>query len=188
MTRRLASFPRLFRLLALLWVAAWLAGCATGPRTVEVPRDQLQAALAKRFPFQARFLDVVDVQASAPRLQLLPESNRVRTSVALAASSRVLRNTLQGDVEMSFGLRYEPADTSIRLADVRVERIDLQGVPEGLRGQLQRLGPFLAERMLEGAPLHTFSPDQVAKAQGWTPGEIRVTSSGLRISLLPPLR
>ncbi|MES2939116.1 MAG: DUF1439 domain-containing protein [Pseudomonadota bacterium] len=188
MTCRLPLFARLFRLLALLSVAAWLAGCATGPRTVEVSRDQLQAALARRFPVQARYLEVVDVQASAPRLQLLPESNRLRTSVALAASSRLLRNTLQGDIDVSFGLRYEPVDTSIRLADVRVERIDLQGVPESLRGQLQRLGPFLAERMLEGVPLHSFSPDQVAKAQGWTPGEIRVTSDGIRISLLPPVR
>ena len=188
MTRQSPLFPRLFRFFFLLCVAAWLAGCATGPRTVELSREQLQAALAKRFPLQARYLDVVDVQASAPRLQLLPESNRMRTSVALTAASRLLRDTLRGDVDMSFGLRYEPSDTSIRLADVRVERIDLQGVPEALRGQLQRLGPFLAERMLEGAPLHTFSPDQVAKAQGWTPSEIRVTASGLRISLLPPVR
>jgi hypothetical protein len=42
--------------------------------------------------------------------------------------------------------------------------------------------------MLEGTALHSFSPDQVAKAQGWTPGEIRVTSGGIRISLLPPVR
>lgn len=176
------------RLLALLWMAAWLAGCATGPRTVEISQDQLQAALARRFPMQSRLLEVVDVQASAPRLRMLPESNRMRAGIGLTASSRLLRNALQGDIEMSFGLRYEAADASIRLADVRVDRLELQGLPDSLRGQLQRLGPLLAERLLDGAPLHSFTPEQVARAQGWTPGEIRVTRTGLRIELLPPVR
>lgn len=184
---RISAFSAL-RWLALLWLAAWLAGCASGPRTVEVPRERLEAALAQRFPFQSRYLDVIDLQVSAPRLALLPESNRLRTAFALTAASRLLRNPVAGDIELSFALRFAPADNSIRLADVRVERLELVGLPEALRGQSQRLGPFLAERMLDGAVLHTFRPEDIARAQGWTPGEIRVTSRGVQVTLLPPVR
>jgi hypothetical protein len=167
---------------------AVLAGCASVPRTVEISQEQLQAALARRFPFNDRALQLLDVQAQAPRLQLLPESNRLRVDIALSASDRVVGRAMQGSLGLSFAPRYEPADASIRMADVRVERLDLLGLPQALQPQLHRLGPLLAERVLEGTALHTFKPDDVAKAQGWTPSDLRVTPAGLRVTLQPPAR
>lgn len=167
---------------------AVLAGCASAPRTVDIPQEQLQAALARRFPFNDRFLQLLDLQAQAPRLQLLPESNRLRVDIALSASDRVVGRAMQGSLGLSFAPRYEPADASIRMADVRVERLDLLGLPQALQSQLHRLGPLLAERVLEGVALHTFRPEEVAKAQGWTPSDLRVTPAGLRVTLQPPAR
>lgn len=167
---------------------AVLAGCASVPRTVEVSQEQLQSALARRFPFNDRFLQLLDVQADAPRLQLLPESNRLRVDIALSASDRIVRRAMSGSLGLSFTPRYEPADASIRMADVRVERLDLMGLPDGLQSQVHRLGPLLAERVLEGVALHTFRPEDVAKAQGWTPSDLRVTPAGLRMTLQPPAR
>ena len=66
------------RLFLVLSFAAVLAGCASVPRTIDVPREKLQAALDKRFPAQRRFLELLEVQLTAPRLQLQPESNRLR--------------------------------------------------------------------------------------------------------------
>lgn len=167
---------------------AVLAGCASVPRTVEISQEQLQAALARRFPVNDRFLQLLDVQADAPRLQMLPESNRLRVDIALSASDRIIRRAMRGGLALSFAPRYEPADASIRMGDVRVERLELAGLPDGLQSQVQRLGPLLAERVLEGAALHTFKPEDVAKAQGWTPSDLRVTPAGLRMTLQPPAR
>jgi hypothetical protein len=176
------------RLFLVLSFAALLAGCASVPRTVEIPREKLQAALDKRFPAQERFVQLLDVQLSAPRLQLQPESNRLRTDFGLQMSDRIVRRVLQGHLDLSFGLRYEPSDASIRLADVRVERLDLRGLPEQWSGYLHRLGPFVTEQMLEDIRLHSFTPEELNRAQGWTPGELRVTHSGVRITLQPPVR
>lgn len=176
------------RIFLALSSAVLLAGCASVPRTVEVPREKLQAALDKRFPAQARFLELLEVQLSAPRLQLQPESNRLRTDFGLQMSDRIVRRALQGNLDLSFGLRYEPSDASIRLTDVRVERLDLRGLPEQWAGTLTRLGPFVTEKMLESVALHSFTPEELNRAQGWTPGELRVTSTGVRITLQPPAR
>lgn len=177
------------RFLLLVTAAlALLAGCASMPRTVEIPHERLQAALAKRFPINERVLQLLDLQVSSPTLQLLPDSNRLRVDMALAGSDRLARRQMQGSLALSFSPRWEAADASIRMGDVRVERFDLQGLPEVLQSQLQRLGPVLAERALEGMALHTFRPDEVEKAAGYTPSELRVTSTGLRVTLQPPVR
>jgi hypothetical protein len=166
----------------------WLLGCATTPRTVEVSQAQLQAALDRKFPSQVRLLELLDVQLTAPRLTLQPEAGRLRTDFALQVSDRILRRSLQGQLDLSFGLRYEPTDASVRMREVRVERMDLRGLPEAWVPYAQRIGPLAAERLLEGAVLHTFTPEQLARANGWTPGELRVTRGGVAITLLPPVR
>ena len=174
--------------LAVLLVAALLSACATGPRTVDISHEQLQAALSRNFPVEQRQLELVDLQATGPTLTLLPESNRLRLDMAMSGKLRVLPNALYGNLTMSFMPRFEGSDATIRMADVRIERFDLQGLPQPLRAQLVRLGPPFVEKILEGSPLHRFRADDIARAQGWVPGEIRVTSSGLRVTLLPPVR
>lgn len=174
--------------IVVLLAALLLAACASVPRTVDVSLEQLHAAVAKRFPHNERLLQLLDVQVTAPQLQLLPESNRLRVELAVAAANRVLPRPLRGELAVSFAPRYEPADATVRMAQVRVERFELPGVPEPARRELQRLGPAIAEKALEDAILHALRPEELARAQGWTPGELRVTASGLRITLQPPPR
>lgn len=172
----------------LLAVPLFLAGCATAPRSVEISHERLQAALDRRFPAQSRLVELLDVQLTAPRLTLQPESNRLRTDFALQVSDRIVRRALQGDLALSFALRFEPADASVRMKDVRVERMDLRGLPEAWAPYAQRIGPLAAERLLEGAVLHAFTPEELQRARGWTPGELRVTRGGIAVTLLPPAR
>lgn len=175
--------------LAITWLlAALLAACATGPRSVDVSYDQLQDALNRRFPLRERILEVLEVQAASPVLQLLPQQNRLRVEMDLTATERLLRNSLQGSFAVSFAPRFDPADFTVRMADVRVERFDVPGVPAALRDPLQRVGPYLAGRVLEGATLHAFTPEQLARAQGYVPDQIRVTPSGVSMTLLAPVR
>lgn len=170
----------------LAWLLALLAGCATGPRTLEISRRQLESALERRFPYEARRTPLFVVNVGVPRLQLLPESNRVRLDFPLEASERLLRNTARGELAVSFAIRYEPADTSLRAASVRVENLALQGVAAEWRAPLEAAGAVIAENLLEGTVLHAFRPEELARAHGWTPGAIRVTPTGLRVELVPP--
>jgi len=179
------SHPLAARLL-LASLLLLLAACASGPRTLEVSRQQLQSALERRFPHEARAAGVLALTVGLPRLELQPQANRVRLDFPLEASDRILRSTHRGELAVSFGLRWEPSDASLRAANVRVERLAVQGLPADWAAPLERAGAVMAENLLEDTVLHTFRSEELARARGWTPGAIRVTPGGLRIEFLPP--
>lgn len=160
-------------------------GCATLPDTVFVSREKLQAALDRRFPYETHPAGVFVVKVGVPRLQLLPERNRLRVDLAIEAGDRIVRSSGHGALALSFALRYAPADATIRAADVRVEDMQLQGLPERWRAPAQVAGTLAVEHVLEGVALHAFRPDELARAQGRRPGAIRVTPAGLEIALVP---
>ena len=177
-----ASWP----VLLFAWLVL-LSGCASVPGTVEVSREQLQAALERRFPFEARPVGgLFVVRVTGPRLELLPADNRLRVDFAVEASDRITRGMGRGALALSFGIRYEPSDTTLRATGVRAENIEVQGLSPEWRAPLQVAGGLVAENLLEGAVLHAFRPEDLARARGWTPGDIRVTPRGVRIELVPP--
>ena len=172
-------------LLALL--LALLAACASGPRSVDVSAGKLEAALARRFPYELRPAGLFTLTVGLPHLELLPQENRLRLDFPVDASGRLLQGGGHGELSLSFGLRYEPTDSSLRAVNPRVERVAVQGLPEASAAPLQLAGSAVAERLLQGTALHTFSAEDLARARGWTPGNISVTPGGVRIELLPPV-
>jgi hypothetical protein len=127
--------------------ATLFAGCAGlfGPRTVEVSRVQLEELLGRRFPLTRRVLEIFDVTVSAPRLRLLPEANRGATDFDLGSTDRLLRAQHRGALALSFGLRFEASDNTLRATQLKVERLQIDGAPAPLQRQLERLGTLLAE-------------------------------------------
>jgi hypothetical protein len=185
--RAMRSLHPRARWLLLAWLWLLLAGCASGPRTVDGSRQQLQAALERRFPHESRpAAGLLVLKVGVPRLELLPQANRVRLDFRLEVSDRILRSAYQGELAVSFGLRWEPSDASLRATSVGVEQVGLPVLPAALRVPLQGALAPVAENLLEDTVLHTFRPEELARARGWTPGAIQVTPAGLRIEFLPP--
>lgn len=182
----MASRPSWLLLLAAA-VLALLSACATGPASIDISRQQLQAALERRFPYEARPGGLFVVNVGVPRLQLLPEENRVRLDFTLETGSVLLRGAGRGTLSVVFGLRYQASDATLRATNVRVENIALDGMPGEWRTPLQLAGSLVAENLLEDTVLHALRPEDLARARGWTPGSIRVTPSGVRIALVPPV-
>ncbi|MDB5857597.1 MAG: hypothetical protein JWQ76_1286 [Ramlibacter sp.] len=175
-------------LLPLLFISliALLAACATGPRSIEIPREKLQAALERRFPYEARPAGLFTINVAVPRLRLQPEANRLLLDFAVEASDRLSRRSTRGNLAVSFGVRYASSDATVRAVDVRVENIDLEGASGALRAPLQVVGALVAGQLLEGAVLHAFRPEDIAQARGWTPQSLRVTPTGVLVVLVPP--
>lgn len=166
-----------------------LHGCASlwGPRTVEISRDELLRKLGQRFPTTQRVMGVLDVEAASPTLTLQPEHNRVMTGIALTARDLLRGGTYQGDIQLSFGLRYEPQDLSLRLTQLKVERMSFPGLPAAYERALTRLGAGLAESTLQDYTVHRFKPEDLRRADrlGYEVGEIAVTATGLAVQLRP---
>ena len=174
---------RLLQLAALLW----LCGCAAldGPRTIEVSRAQLEEQIARQFPFRSRFLELLDVTVSAPRLSLMPEANRIATALEVSTGEPLTGRSWHGALLMNYRLRFEPADNTVRLAEVRVERFRIDGLPSALQPKVSLVGSMLAEELLKNQPVHTLKAEDVQRmqARGLMPGELVITSNGLSIPL-----
>jgi len=172
----------------------WLAGCAALPsqgRVVEVSEAQLAAALARQFPVNRRYLDVFDVVLREPQLRLMPESQRLDTRLAYTLGGPLLgTRSFDGTLELSYGLRFEPGDGSVRLTEARVESFQAPGVPTALQGRASRLGSLLAENLLREAALYRFKPQELerVRARGLQPGAVRVVPGGVQLQLEPLAR
>lgn len=175
--------------------ASLLAGCASTPRTVGFSEAQLVERLARQFPVRTRVLGIFDVEVTNPRVQLQPDSNRIATRLdyALGPALAGTRRTL-GQMQLSYALRYEPTDQTVRLSEVRAEAVDAAAEPAPEAGattpgtpRLQQLAGLLAQSLLKDHVIYRFKPEDLraAEGRGVRPGPIRVVPGGVQMELLP---
>ena len=181
----------------LLTLPLWLGAAAVtaaeavpGQPSYKVSVEQMQQALAQRFPRRYPVAGLLDLNVQAPRLRLLPEQNRLGTEMVVQAAGPALRRSYNGAFDLDFALRYEASDQSIRAHQLRVNSLRFEGLPPRPSELLDAYGPALAEQTLQEVVLHTLQPKDLALADvmGLQPGSITVTAQGLTIGFVakPP--
>lgn len=182
----------LFRWLAVVAFSSSLVVCAKpllglGPFSYTIPRAQLQQAIGQRFPYRQSLGDLLELQVQNPRLSLLPGRNRIGTVLDLTLSGQLLGDVYSGTIGMDYGLRFEPRDNTIRMTDVQVTSLQLQGVPPPYQDLVQRYAPQLAQQLFNDFPLHRISASDMARADslGYELGGFKVVPDGLRVTLNP---
>lgn len=177
---------RLFPVVIALALALALSACAglVGPRSYTLSEAEIARRIAQRFPYDQRVFELLDVRVDAPRVRLLPQRNRVATELDIQASERLFGRSLRGALALDYALRYDERDQSVKLDDVRVERLDIEGLAQPLAA---RLAPLLAEQLLKDLTLHRFKPEdlQTAGRLGLRPGKVTVTERGVEVTLEP---
>lgn len=172
----------------------WLAGCAAlqpGPRTIEISEAKLVEIINTQFPFNSRYLELFDVSLASPRVRLIPAENRIGTELGYSQGSFLLgARDYQGRLNLSYGLRFEPSDNTVRLSQVRVDGFEVPGVPSAYASRANRLGALLAENLLKDFVIHRLKPEDLEIARGWgyQPGALSVVPGGLRLQLDPVRR
>ncbi len=174
------------RHLALGGLALAAVRSAQAQPAYTVPTEQLQEAVAQRFPLRYPVAGLVDLDVQAPRLSLLPESNRLGAAFALKAAGPALRRSHGGTLEVEFALRYEASDRSLRAHQLRVGRLDFPSLRPEVVALLNNYGPGLAEQSLREVVLHRLRPQELAVLDGLglQPGAVTVTPKGLSIAFV----
>lgn len=147
----------------------------------------LTRAIESRAPFQKRLLEVLDVRVNKPSVRVLPESNRLSTDLDLVTTERVSGKTYSGSISVDYGLRYDEASQSIRLTQVRVNRLQINNLPSPEKTGLGHLGALIAEQLLDDVAIYHFRPADLnnAKGYGYKPSAVTVTSRGVEVRLVP---
>ena len=169
-------------------VAMLLSACASlmGPRQVDLPLYRLQEALNQKFPFNNRYLDLLDIHVTNPQLSLLPGTNRLSIALDADAAPAFLDQSWKGRFALSGSLRYDPARNAIMLADPRVDNLAFDGVDPGRNRQLAKVGSLIAEQLLRDTPLYTFRPEDLHYGgTNFTPTQIVAKATGLVVTFEP---
>lgn len=164
--------------------ALLLAGCASlAPRDLVLSQSELQSLLERQFPRRQRVLELLDVNLLRPQVRLVPERNRIVTALELDATERLSQRTLRGSVAFEHGLRWEPADGTVRLSDVRVEQLQLDVAGTALAGAMSRIGVLLAERALDDFVLYRMSDERrdALRRAGLQAARFAVTGRGVEL-------
>lgn len=187
------NFNRRAVVLSLLTPLA-LAACSSmrsGPRQVDVSERRLFDAISRLFPVKKRYPEVFEMELSSPSLRLMPEENRIGTRLNFAASTLLNRSQpWTGQVALSYALRYEASDQTVRLDAVRLDGLDLQGAPAAYAQPLRGAVNQVAENLLQGLVVYRFKPEDLrtVEGMGYQPGLLTVVPGGLRLQLDPLTR
>ncbi len=174
---------------ALLFATALvlLSACASleSGRTITLSDADLTRLLEQHGPFQRRLLEVLDVRIDHPTVKLKPFSNRLVSDLNLSTTERMSGKTYRGHLVVEYGLHYDDTLKAIRMNDVDVSTLDIEGLPSPKQTGLDRLGALIAEQLLDGAVVYRFKPSDLrdAKGQGLKPSGVDVTSRGVEIHL-----
>jgi hypothetical protein len=176
------------RYFAVVLIALSTLACSTltaQPRFT-VSKDQLQQAVAKRFPLRYPVVGLLDFAVQAPEIQLLPEKNRLTAIMAVEASGVALNRKQAGTFEVEFALRYEVSDRTLRATGLRFKRLDFPGLRPEASQILNAYGQTLSEKALLEVVLQTLKPQDLAMADvlGVQPGSITVMEKGLVVDFV----
>ncbi|HVK93683.1 MAG TPA: DUF1439 domain-containing protein [Noviherbaspirillum sp.] len=172
----------------LIIMVVFLSACATllGPREMEIPLARLQESISNRFPFNNRFLELLDIRVTNPRVALQPETNRILTSMDTSIAPPFMNRTWAGNLAISGQLRVDMARNALVLAEPRVESFNVSGLDPLYANQLTRVGALLAEQLLTNVPLYTFRPEDLRYAgTTFNPAKITTRSNGLVVTFEP---
>lgn len=172
---------------ALAAVARAAKPGAPGGPGYKVTAEQLQQALAQRFPRRYEMGGLLNLNVQAPRVRLLPEQNRLGTEMVVDAAGPALARTSTGTFDVDFALRYEASDQTLRAHQIRLNALRLDDMAPGAAALLQAYAPTLASQALKEVVLHKLKPQDLMLTDGLglEPGSITVTAKGLTIALVP---
>ncbi len=148
-------------------------------------RDELQAMIARRFPVAERYAEIFTVGLRDPQLGLDARGNRAAITATLTIASPLLSpSPVQGVVAVSSALRYDAATRALRLDQPRAERLELQGVEGRDAERLQKVGAVVAQELLQGQVLRSFTADELTVGRKtYEIGDITVLNDGIKVQL-----
>lgn len=166
--------------------AAACAATGTGPRYT-IPAERLQAALAERFPLRYPVMGLLELELGTPQLTLRPERNRIASMLDLVVAGPALRRRYGGQLDLEFGLRYEPSDQTVRTHQLQVRSLRLPGLSPQAQSLVDSYVPMLAREAVGDVVLHRLEPGELALADGLglQPDSLTVTAEGVVVGFGP---
>ena len=172
----------LVALAAAAVAAGWLLW--RGEAVVSLGQAELQQALRLGFPLEKTYLVIVQVRLSDPVVTLREDSDRIELAVRVEAGLKDLGRPSRGTADVSCRIRYEPSEGSFYADDPKVERLSLDGHPEGLLEKSSGAVTWVLRGLLARQPIYTLRTLDTARSVArLVLKDVRVREGRLRLTL-----
>jgi hypothetical protein len=169
---------------AALAASQALAGFNFFTSQYTLSREQLQQLIARRFPLTRGSGDLFSVTLSDPQSSLEAAANRIAIATKVVMASALLPQPVNGQITLSSALRYDPPTRALQLEQPTVEHIAFDGITGQDAERLQRIGAVVAQELLQGWVLHTFSTKELTVGfKTYQIGDITVHEDGISVQL-----
>ncbi|MEO8278842.1 MAG: hypothetical protein ABI564_04055 [Ideonella sp.] len=172
-----------------LLFAATMVGCVGlfGPRTIVVSDAELSQRLAARFPIERRWLEIFDLRLSNPQVSSHAPSGRLRVEVDIRLGQRLTGTGTAARLLLFARPRYEPSDHSIRITDIKLDALRIDGGAESLLGRGAAWPSAMLAQALEDRTIYQFNARQLAdlERQGLVLRNLEVGERGLTLNFDP---
>ena len=148
-------------------------------------REQVQTAVARKFPYRRTVSQLFDVALTNPVVGFEPNANRVTVHVDAHIESPFLQQPVQGAFLLTSQLAYDAPSHAVVLRSPSVERVEVDGEARAYRQQIEAAGALAAAQWLDGYPIYTFKPEQLQFAGvNFEPGTITILTNGIRVQIV----
>ena len=123
---------------------------------VVITQDQIDDALARRFPASKTYLLVFTLDFTNPEVTLLEDEDRIRVGLDVMLNLRIddePRN-LSGGATLTTALRYDADTHEFFLDDAEFERLEIQGIPSKWESKVNEIASIAAREYLQTRPIY----------------------------------
>ncbi len=158
-----------------------------GGQGFTLTRQRLNQLLDSSFPYTQDFSGLAELRLQSPRLGFLPASNRLSTALDFVLTEMLTGQSMAGNMDLDYGLRFDPAQGAVLLDDVRLDRLDVSRLPPAQQQLVSMYAPQAAQLFLSGLVLYRVPPEQLALMRdlGMTVKDVRVLPDGVQAVLGP---
>ncbi len=176
-------------LVLVLSVGALLGACGflSTPKTIHVNQSLLQTAVSKKWSDISKTMRENGMQASEPKVILMPDTQRVGAQFNAVVETGVLGGVMRGTMQMSGVPVYSPEAQAIVLKEFAVDSFELNNAPSLLDGLARRaVSMMVGKKVGVEVPVYFIKREQLSLAgKEWLPEKIEVEAERLNITLQP---
>lgn len=146
---------------------------------------QIQEAVARRFPYRRQLATLAEVTLSNPLVGVLPKQNRLAIDFDGTLDNLFMSTPLRGQFSLQSGLLYLKEQRAVVLDTPQMTRVKFSETDPLLTANLSSAIGQLAAQWLDRYPVYRFKPEQLKFAGvEYEPGQIQVTSRGVKVEIL----
>lgn len=133
---------------------------------IDITQAQIDAALAKRFPREKKYLKIIRIRYMDPQAILIQDSKRVRVGLDVVASAGIpgLEKEYRGGITLLTRIGYDGEKKQLYLHDATLERLDFPKVPERYLDLTEQIVSLAYQEFGKKIPVYTI-PEKDWKQQ-----------------------